>query len=255
MMAASLPYVQIAGLCHTFGQQVIFDRFQLHLTQGQFTSLVGANGCGKSTLMSLLAGVMRCDRGQIAIDQQPLQKKRVGYVFQNYRDSLFPWLTVRENLLYPLKLQRLSPRNCQQRLEQLTSIFEIKFDLSRYPYQLSGGQQQFVAILRALMVIPDVLLLDEPFSSLDLEMTLYMRDKLDQVCQSFHFTTVMVSHDLDNVVYLADRIIMLSQRPAQILADIPVPISHPRTAEVLIQPEFIHIKQHCLDRFLQENQR
>lgn len=248
------PYVQIEGLGHAFGQQLIFDRFQLHLAQGQFTSLVGANGCGKSTLMSLLAGVMRSDRGQITIDHQPLHKKRVGYVFQNYRDSLFPWLTVRDNLLYPLKLQRLSPRDCQQRLEQLIAAFEIKLDLSCYPYQLSGGQQQFVAILRALIVTPDLLLLDEPFSSLDLDMTLYMRDRLEQICRTFNFTTVMVSHDLDNVVYLADRIIMLSSRPARILEDILVTISHPRRSDVLVHPEFIRVKQHCLDRFLQETQ-
>lgn len=247
-------YVQIEGLCHAFGQQVIFDLFQLHLAQGQFTSLVGANGCGKSTLMSLLAGVMRSDRGQIAIDHQPLHQKRVGYVFQNYRDSLFPWLTVRDNLLYPLKLKRLSSQACQQRLEQLIDTFEIKLDLSRYPYQLSGGQQQFVAILRALIVTPDLLLLDEPFSSLDLDMTLYMRDLLEQMCRAFNFTTVMVSHDLDNVVYLADRIIILSQRPAQILEDILVAIPHPRSSDILAHPEFIRVKQHCLDRFLQETQ-
>jgi NitT/TauT family transport system ATP-binding protein len=248
-------YIQITGLSKSFGSQVVFDHFDLTLPQGQLTSLFGPNGCGKSTLLNLLAGVVQRDRGQLAIAHHPSHQSRIGYVWQNYRESLFPWLTVRENLLYPLKLQRLSQREAQQRLDQLISTGAITLDLNRYPYQFSGGQQQLIAILRAVIGQPDVLLLDEPFASLDLEMTLDMRDKLEQIGRQFNLTTLMVSHDLDDVVYLADRIVVFSQRPVRILAQIPVTLPHPRRPEALAHPEFIQVKQRCLELFLQETQR
>lgn len=252
-------YIQIEGLCKAFDRQVIFDQFNLTLPQGETISIFGANGCGKSTLINLLSGLLKSDRGTLTIAQKPPQRTRIGYVFQNYRDSLFPWLTVRDNLLYPLKLQSISQQHCQQRLEQLITSFDLTLDLSRYPYQFSGGQQQLIALLRSLITIPDILLLDEPFASLDLEMTLYIRDKLEQFCLEHHLTTIMVSHDLDDAIYLADRILMFSQAstqyPTRILAQIPFNLPHPRTPEVLTHPEFIKTKARCLQLFRQESHR
>ncbi len=251
----SSDYIQITGLGKSFGAQVIFDQFDLMLPQGQLTSLFGPNGCGKSTLINLLAGVIKPDRGQLAIAHQPPQQSRIGYVWQNYRESLFPWLTVQENLLYPLKLQRLTQREAQRYLDQLMDTCAITLDLNRYPYQFSGGQQQLIAILRAVIGRPDILLLDEPFASLDLEMTLYMRDQVERMGREFGLTTLMVSHDLDDGVYLADRVVVLSQRPTRVLAQIPVTLPHPRSPEILVHPEFVQVKQRCLELFLQETQR
>ncbi len=244
-------YIQVEGLCKSFGVQTIFHNFNLTLPQSQVTAILGSNGCGKSTLINLLSGLTPCDRGQITLAGKPLHRSQIGYVFQNYQASLFPWLSAWDNILYPLKIQQIPRQEQRSRIEHLIATCDIQLDWHRYPYQFSGGQQQLIAILRAAIAAPDILFLDEPFSSLDLEMTLEMRDKLQQICTNFALTTAIVSHDLDDAIYLADRAILLGKKPTQILATIPIPLPRPRTLNLLAQANFIQIKQHCLQCFQQ----
>jgi NitT/TauT family transport system ATP-binding protein len=173
-------------------------------------------------------------------------------VFQNYREALFPWLTAWNNIEYPLKLMKLAPAQRHQRVERLIARLGIKIDLARYPYELSGGQQQLVSILRALVVEPEVLFLDEPFSALDYEMTLFMREQLQRLFLETRTTTVLVSHDLEEAVYLADRVLLLTRRPACIADDVPMPLPRPRTDETLADADFVRLKSHCLDVFQRE---
>src|SRR5690606_15795356 len=156
-----------------------------------------------------IAGLIDTDSGQILFDGKELKDTKIGYVFQNYREALFPWIRSIDNIKYPLKLQGMSPAECQARADELIETFDIQFDLTRYPYELSGGQQQLVSILRALAPKPEVLFLDEPFSALDYEMTLLIRDKLQEMFKAMSLTTVIVSHDLEEAVYLADEILLL----------------------------------------------
>jgi NitT/TauT family transport system ATP-binding protein len=244
-------YIQAEGLCKSFGTLTIFDNFDLALPQSQVAAFFGANGCGKSTLINLLSGLIPCDRGRITIAGKPLHRARIGYVFQNYQASLFPWLSAWDNILYPLNVQRVPAREQRSRIDRLIATCEIKLDWHRYPYQFSGGQQQLIAILRAVIAIPDVLFLDEPFSSLDLEMTLYMRDTLQKICLDLALTTAIVSHDVEDAIYLADRAILLGERPTRIIAKIPVELPRPRTLEMLVDAEFVRIKQQCLQLFRQ----
>jgi NitT/TauT family transport system ATP-binding protein len=237
--------LQASRLCKAFGPRVIFDDFTIDFPARQTTAIIGSNGCGKSTLINLLSGSEPCDRGQIHLDGQPIQQARIGYVCQNYAASLFPWLTAQDNLCYPLKLQHLPIAAQRDRLRQLITAYDVKFDLDRYPYMLSGGQQQLLAILRSVIVKPTVLFLDEPFTALDLSTRLAMRTQLRRICQDLAATTIIVSHDLDDAIYLADRIVVLSQPPTQIIATIPVPQSD--RACQLTDPRLIAVKQRCLD--------
>jgi NitT/TauT family transport system ATP-binding protein len=173
-------------------------------------------------------------------------------VFQNYREALFPWLRAIENIEYPLKLMKLGKAERRQRTERLVSHLGVKIDLRRYPYELSGGQQQLVSIMRALVVDPEILFLDEPFSALDYEMTLFMRDQLQRIFVETGTTTVLVSHDLEEAVYLADRILLLSRGPAQIADFVPYNADRPRNDRTLSEPEFVRVKAHCLDVFQRE---
>jgi NitT/TauT family transport system ATP-binding protein len=212
----------------------------------------GPNGCGKSTLINLIAGLIVPDGGEILFGGKTLATTKIGYVFQNYREALFPWLTAWNNIEYPLKLMKLAPRERRARVERLVTRLGIKIDLARYPYELSGGQQQLVSILRALVVEPEVLFLDEPFSALDYEMTLFMREQLQRLFLETRTTTVLVSHDLEEAVYLADRVVLLTRRPARIADDVPMPLARPRSDATLSDADYVRLKGHCLDVFQRE---
>jgi NitT/TauT family transport system ATP-binding protein len=249
---ATSAHVTIRGLTKHFAEAVVYDRFDLDIPRGKLVSVFGPNGCGKSTLINMVAGLVPCDAGVILFDGKPLRDIKFGYVFQNYREALFPWLRSIDNIEYPLKLMKLPRAERRARAERLIAHLGVKIDLNRYPYELSGGQQQLVSILRALVVEPEILFLDEPFSALDYEMTLFMRDQLQRIFVETGTTTVLVSHDLEEAVYLADRILLLSRRPATIADYVRYDAARPRTDATMSESEFVRIKAHCLDIFQRE---
>src|SRR5688572_32048319 len=246
------PHVTIRGLAKRFGHSVIYDGFNLDIPRGKFVSVFGPNGCGKSTLINIVAGLTPSDAGEILFDGKPLRAIKFGYVFQNYREALFPWLRSVDNIEYPLKLMKLPKAERRARVERLVAHLGVKIDLKRYPYEMSGGQQQLISIMRALVVEPEILFLDEPFSALDYEMTLFMREQLQRIFMETGTTTVLVSHDLEEAVYLADRILLLSRGPAQIADFVHFDAPRPRTDETLSEKGFIAKKAHCLEVFQRE---
>src|SRR6266404_3885449 len=246
------PHVTIRGLSKHYPDAVIYDRFDFDIPRGKLISVFGPNGCGKSTLINMIAGLVPADAGEVLFDGRPLSRVKFGYVFQNYREALFPWLRAFDNIAYPLKVMGVPKAEREQRVERLVAHLGVKIDLALYPYHLSGGQQQLVSIMRALIVEPEILFLDEPFSALDYEMTLFMRDQLQRVFIETGTTTVLVSHDLEEAVYLADRILLLSRRPACIADYVHYDAARPRTDATLSQHDFVRIKAHCLDVFQRE---
>jgi len=245
-------HITVRGLSKSFNGAVVYDRFDLDIPRGKFVSVFGPNGCGKSTLINMIAGLIPVDAGEILFAGKTLQEIKFGYVFQNYREALFPWLRAIDNIEYPLKHMNLPKAERRARVERLVAHLGVKIDLQRYPYEMSGGQQQLISIMRALVVEPEVLFLDEPFSALDYEMTLFMREQLQRIFQETGTTMVLVSHDLEEAVYLADRILLLSRRPARV-ADYPWnDAPRPRTDETLSDAGFVQLKAHCLDVFQRE---
>ena len=251
-MSGDDAFIRVRGLAKSFAGQVLYDRFDLDLPKGALTSIFGPNGYGKSTLINMMSGIVPFDAGTISIGGRDLSKARIGYVFQNYRDSLFPWSRALENIEYPLRIRGIPRAEQKTRVEALLAAFEIKLDLRRYTYELSGGQCQLVAILRALACEPDVLFLDEPFSALDYEMTLYVRDRLQSVFMRSHLTTVLVSHDLEEAVYLADRVVLSSKRPTRVAETVAFDVPRPRTLDLLSDPRFVAVKGRALDVFRRE---
>ena len=249
---APSAHVTIRGLTKHFTDAVLYDRFDLDIPRGKLVSIFGPNGCGKSTLINMITGLIPTDAGEILFDGKPLRDIKFGYVFQNYREALFPWLRAIDNIQYPLKLMKLPKAERRLRTERMIASLGVKVDLNRYPYELSGGQQQLVSILRALVVEPQILFLDEPFSALDYEMTLFMRDQLQRIFVETGTTTVVVSHDLEEAVYLADRILLLSRRPASIADYVHYDAARPRTDATLSQHDFVRVKAHCLEVFQRE---
>jgi NitT/TauT family transport system ATP-binding protein len=262
------PHVTIRGLAKRFGNSVIYDGFDLDIPRGELIAVFGPNGCGKSTLINMIAGLIPPDAGDILFDGKRLAAIKFAYVFQNYREALFPWLRAFDNIAYPLKLMKIPRAERRARTERLVARLGIPLDLNLYPYQMSGGQQQLVStyqmsggqqqlvsIMRALVVEPEILFLDEPFSALDYEMTLFMREQLQKLFTESGTTMVLVSHDLEEAVYLADRVLLLSRHPARV-ADFPaVGVARPRTGLTLSDPDFVRLKAHCLDVFQREVRR
>ncbi len=250
--ARASAHVTIRGLTKHFADAVVYDGFDLDIPRGKLLAVFGPNGCGKSTLINMIAGLVPTDAGEILFAGKPLRDIKFGYVFQNYREALFPWLRSIDNIEYPLKLMKLAKAERHARTERLLAHLGVKIDLNRYPYELSGGQQQLVSIMRALVVEPEILFLDEPFSALDYEMTLFMRDQLQRIFVETGTTTVLVSHDLEEAVYLADRILLLSRRPACIADYVHYDAARPRADATLSEAEFVRIKAHCLEVFQRE---
>jgi NitT/TauT family transport system ATP-binding protein len=245
-------HITVRGLAKKFGPVTLYDGFDLDIPRGKIVSIFGPNGCGKSSLINMMAGILPRDAGEILFDGKTVGETRIGYVFQNYREAMFPWLRAIDNIRYPLKFMRLTKAEAAARVEALVASFDVPLDLKRYPYELSGGQQQLVSIMRALVVDPEVLFLDEPFSALDYEMTLFMRDQLQKVFVARGMTTLLVSHDLEEAVYLADRILLLTRKPTRIADYVPFEVPRPRDLRTLSSPEFVRTKAHTLEIFRRE---
>lgn len=252
LQAAPSTHVTVRGLSKSFAGSPLYTNFNLDLPRGKIVSIFGPNGCGKSTLMNMIAGLVKPDAGEILFDGKTLRETQIGYVFQNYRDALFPWISAWDNIAYPLKRQGLRAAAVKARVEELVNLFEIRFDLRRYPYELSGGQMQTVCIMRSLATRPEVLFLDEPFSALDFEMTLFIRAKLQEAHLATGTTMVIVSHDLEDAVFLADRILLLTRRPTRIADLVSFGMPRPRLPEAVADPEFVRVKAHTLEVFRRE---
>lgn len=248
-------HITIRGLTKYFAGWPLYEDFDLDIPKQKIVSIFGPNGCGKSTLINMIAGLVPIDRGQILFDGKSLEETKIGYVFQNYREALFPWLRTIDNIAYPLKLAGKSKVEVDRRMAELVASFDVRFDLNRYPYELSGGQQQTASIMRALAPNPEVLFLDEPFSALDFEMTLFIREKLQEVFMQTGTTMLLVSHDLEEAVYLADEVLLLTKRPTRVAEVLSYDDPRPRTLETLSSANFVGIKRRSLEIFQREVRR
>ena len=248
-------HITIRGLTKYFAGWPLYENFDLDIPKHRIVSVFGPNGCGKSTLINMIAGLIPIDSGQILFDGKNLRDTKIGYVFQNYREAMFPWMRTLANIAYPLVLEGRSKAEVDRRMAELVASFDVKFDLKRYPYELSGGQQQTASIMRALAPGPEVLFLDEPFSALDFEMTLFIREKLQEVFMRTGTTMLLVSHDLEEAVYLADQVLLLTKRPTRVAEILLYGDARPRTVATLSEPGFVAAKKLSLEIFQREVRR
>ena len=245
-------HITVRGLTKRFEGVTVYDGFDLDIPKGKITSVFGPNGCGKSTLINMISGILPYDGGQILFEGKEAHETRIGYVFQNYREAVFPWMRAIDNIRYPLQFLDISKAERQALLDQVVDSFGVSFDLNRYPYQMSGGQQQLVSIMRALVVQPEVLFLDEPFSALDYEMVMFLRGILQKVLKEREVTTLLVSHDLDEAVLLADEVLLLTKRPTRVAERLTFDAPRPRSADTTVTPDFVQTKTRALEIFQRE---
>ena len=243
--------LEIKGLGKTYGSgekatHAVGD-VSFAVEDREFVTVVGPSGCGKTTLLKCVAGLLRPTRGQIV-----LRGKRVtappaemALVFQEYGRSLMPWASVRNNVLLPLRHKKLSRTQRSQLVEEALESVGLTRFIDRYPWELSGGMQQRVAIARALAYQPSVLLMDEPFASVDAQTRGDLEDLILRVREEYGITILFVTHDIDESVYLADRVVVLTHAPTEVKEVVSVDLPRPRdqiaTKEL---PRFVHLRAH-----------
>lgn len=224
---------------HRKGSEVTALReVDLRVADGEFVSLVGASGCGKSTLLRLVDGLITPTSGEVSIDGRPVTGSGSDRALVFQQDRLLPWRTIERNVTLGLEFQGVSRRDCQARAQELLALVGIPRFGSAYPHELSGGMRQRVNIARALAVDPEVLLMDEPFAALDGQTREIMQAELVRICQQSGKTVLFVTHQVDEAVYLSDRIVVLTARPGRVKADVAVDLPRPRTLATKRSAEF-----------------
>ncbi len=225
-------------------KQIVLKDISFQVHQREFLSIIGPSGCGKSTLIRILAGLETATSGEILLDGKPVVASGAerGMVFQKY--TLFPWLTVCRNVMFGLESIGKDRDTAENIALQWLDIIGLARYADYYPGQLSGGMQQRVAIARALAPQPRVLLMDEPFGALDAQTRTQMQNYLLEVWRNIDITIIFVTHDLDEAVYLSDRILALKANPGEINELIEVSLPRPRSSRMLLEPEFLATREH-----------
>ncbi|MFW1666696.1 ABC transporter ATP-binding protein [Acinetobacter ursingii] len=247
----SFPLLSIKKLNKSFQRDqnnlTVLDGIHLDIEQGEFISIVGSSGCGKSTLLRLIAGLDSDYQGEILLNKIPIQGTDLkrGLIFQEHR--LLPWLTVSENIHLALEETGLSRSEKNARVKEHIEIVGLTGFEHAYPHELSGGMAQRVAIARGLVNKPDILLLDEPFGALDAMTRSHLQAELQRIWQHEKITMILVTHDIEEAVYLGDRVIVMSARPGKIKEIIPIPLAHPRHKDSESLFNFRNQALHLLD--------
>jgi len=227
------------------GSVLALDRVSFRAYRRELLCVIGPSGCGKSTLGRIIAGLDTCSGGEMLLDGKSIDGPGPdrGMVFQNY--TLFPWLTVRRNVMFGPEVSRgLSATMAEEEAQQWIELVGLSRFADSYPHQLSGGMKQRVAIARALANRPRILIMDEPFGALDALTRAQMQSYLLQIWKNVDVTIVFVTHDLDEAVYLADRVLVLDAHPGRVRELMEVPVPRPRTREQFTSPEFVAARQH-----------
>jgi len=223
-----------------FGDLVVLDRLRFSIGANEFLCLLGRSGCGKTTVANLMAGLLPCSEGSVTIDGAPVDARRHELAFVFQEPSLWPWRTVRSNIRIGLEIKRVPSQEIDRRVREMIELVGLEGFEDYYPYQISGGMKQRVAIARAFAVDADLILMDEPFAALDAQTRTSMQAEVLRIWEKRKTTVVFVTHNLEEAVYLAERIILLTEKPTRIKASLEVDLPRPRD---FADPRFVALRK------------
>ena len=234
------------------GEMVALNGVSLDIADNEFVCVVGPSGCGKSTLLNIIAGLMEPTAGAVYVDGKKVEGTGVerGVVFQQY--ALFPWLTVKKNVEFGLRLKNLPKDQIEEIAMKYICMVDLEKFANAYPKELSGGMKQRVAIARAYAVNPEVLLMDEPFGALDAQTRTQLQTELLKTWEEEQKTCFFITHDVEEAIILAQRVVIMSARPGRIKEIVDIDIPHPRTQETRMSPRFMELKNHIWAQVYQE---
>ena len=250
MSAVQSPKIVVDAVGKIFGEGddefLAIDRIDLTVAPNEFVSIVGTSGCGKSTLLNMVGGLAEPTFGEISIDGRPVTGpgRDRGFVFQGY--SLFEWMTVEGNILFALEKSRMGKAEKRELVQHFIQEVGLAGFEHAHPRQLSGGMRQRVAIARALVYKPSLLLMDEPFGALDAQTRGMMQELLLKVWEDHKVTVLFVTHDVEEAIFLADRVVVLASRPGRLKRELKVDLPRPRHYDIVTSPEFSAIKRGVL---------
>ncbi|MET9065666.1 ABC transporter ATP-binding protein [Streptosporangium sandarakinum] len=237
--------LEISDLTHSYGAYQALGGVNLTVAEGELVCVVGPSGCGKSTLLRSIGGLLRPTGGRVLVQGRPVEKvpDDLAIVFQDYSRSLFPWMTVADNVSLPLRRRGGDRRSREAAAMEALEQVGLPAAAGKYPWELSGGMQQRVAIARALAYKPALMLMDEPFGSVDAQTREDLEDLVLQVRRSSGMTIVLITHDIDESVYVGDRVVVLSKSPATVVGDLRVELPEPRDQIATREhPDFVHLR-------------
>ena len=243
-MEQKVPKVQVSHLTKKFGSLLVLDNISFQVDDGEFLCIVGPTGCGKTTFLNSLTKLYDVTDGEMLIDNEPinLQKHNVAYIFQEY--STMPWLDIEENIAYGLKIKGIPQEEMRSRVDEVIRMVGLEEFRHYYPRQMSASMLQRVVIARAFATKPELLLMDEPYGQLDISLRFRLEDELIRLWRETGTTVIFITHNIEEAVYLSERILVLTNKPTKIKKEIVNPLPWPRdvTAE-----DFVEIRNHVTD--------
>ena len=237
--------VRVEHLTKYFGDLHVLDDVSFNIKKGEFLCVVGPTGCGKTTFLNLLTRIYMPTKGELYIDDVPADPKKhsLAVVFQE--PSSMPWLTVEQNLRFGLEIKKMPKDEINKRVENIIKLLGLQEFRNQYPHQLSVSTAQRIIIGRAFALQPDLLLMDEPYGQMDIKLRFYLEDEVIRLWKETGTTVVFITHNIEEAVYLAQRILILTNKPAKIKEEVMVDLPRPRD---VTSPEFIEIRNHVTDQ-------
>lgn len=236
--------VRVEHLCKSFGDLKVLDDVSFDVNEGDFMCIVGPTGCGKTTFLNLLTKLIEPTSGHILIDgvEADPKKHNISFVFQE--PSAFPWLTTEQNIAYGLKVKKLPAEEIKKRTEEIIGLLGLERFRDSYPHEMSVSMEQRVVIGRAFAMHPDLLLMDEPYGQMDIKMRYYLEDEVIKLWKATNSTVLFITHNLEEAVYLANKVLVLTNKPAKIKSVVDVDLPRPRN---ISSPEFVKIRREITD--------
>ena len=224
-------------------ERKIIDNLSFHVSKGQFVSIIGASGCGKSTIFRLITKLLKVDEGHIFVDGKDINSGTVKTGYMPQKDLLFPWRSIKKNIMLPMEIQKENKKIMSKKAYDILKQVGLYDYKDKYPKDLSGGMRQRISFARTLLTDSDLLLLDEPFSALDSLTRLSMQEWLIDQWQHMNKTVVFITHDVEEAIFLSSHIYVVTDNPIQRLKEIEVPLSYPRTRDQLKREDIIELKE------------
>lgn len=236
--------IQVLNLTKKFGDLLVLDDISFNVRQGEFLCVVGPTGCGKTTFLNLLTKLIEPTSGHLMIDGEEADPRKHNISFAFQEPSAVPWLNVRQNLEIGLKIKKIPPAEQKKRVDRILQLLGLQEFEKNYPHELSVSAEQRVIIGRAFSTYPDLLLMDEPYGQMDIKMRFYLEDQVLKLWKEFNSTVIFITHNVEEACYLAERILVLSNKPATIKENVPVTLPRPRD---VMSKDFIELRKHITD--------